>query len=68
MFSQLCEHLYEVWDQIAGLFRLDHDVIDVRLDDSSYEIYKDTSHALLECGAHVFELEGHRLVAIGRTE
>jgi hypothetical protein len=37
MLSQLREHFCKVWDQITYLLRLDHDVINVRLNYSPYE-------------------------------
>jgi hypothetical protein len=43
---------------------LDHDVIDIRLDDVSYQFPENTSHASLERGARVLELEGHCLVVV----
>jgi hypothetical protein len=39
-------------------------VVDVRLDDASYEFLKDASHTSLERGARFFEPERHRLVAV----
>jgi predicted nucleic acid-binding Zn ribbon protein len=64
MLSQLRENLRKVRDHIVGLFRLDHDVIDVRLDDASYKLFEDTSHASLKHGARVFEPKRHCLVAV----
>jgi hypothetical protein len=64
MFPQLRKHLLEVWDNITGLFRLDHDIINIHLDDSTYEISEDVLHASLERGTCVFEPEGHRFEAV----
>jgi hypothetical protein len=59
MLSQLRKDLGEVGDQIPYLLLFDDDVVDVRLDDASYQLPKDTSHASLESGAYVLEPEGH---------
>jgi hypothetical protein len=61
VFPQLCEHIREVEDQIACLFRLEHNVVDVSFDYPTYEISKDMLHASLEHGDRVFEPERHVL-------
>jgi hypothetical protein len=59
--------LGEVGDPIPRLFRLDDDVVDVRLYDAAYQLPKDTSYALLESGTRVLEPEGHHLATV-RTD
>jgi hypothetical protein len=65
VFPQLCEHIREVEDQIACLFRLEHNVVDVSFDYPTYEISKDMLHASLEHGDRVFEPERHRVIIVG---
>jgi hypothetical protein len=64
VLSQLRKDLWQVRNQISGLSRLDHDVVDVRLDDASYQFPENMSHASLECGTRILEPEGHCLVEV----
>jgi hypothetical protein len=53
MLSQLHKDLGEVRNMVPCPLRLDNDVVDIRLDDASYQLPKDTSHASLESSTWV---------------
>jgi hypothetical protein len=64
VLSQLGEDLGEVGDQVTCLLRLDNDIVDVRLNDATYQLPEYTSHASLEGSACILKTEGHCFVTV----
>jgi hypothetical protein len=58
VLSQLRKDLGEVGNQISGLPRFDHNVIDICRDNASYQFPENMSYASLERGARVLSPKG----------
>jgi hypothetical protein len=64
VLSQLRKDLGEVRNLVTYLLRPDDDVVDLCLNDASYQLPEDTSQASLEGSAYILEPEGHCLVIV----